>query len=106
MPEPTLNPVSESRIVELTAKIRLDGQRLDQYLVSQFADYSRSVVQRVIDSGGVWVNGKPAKASYKVRHGDQIRVLPPEPTHPTPVPEDIPLHVLYEDPYLAVVNKP
>jgi 23S rRNA pseudouridine1911/1915/1917 synthase len=101
-----MNPVPEDRLVELTAKIRLDGLRLDQYLVSQFPDYSRSVVQRVIESGGVQVNGKPAKASYKVRHGDQIRVLPPEPTHPTPVPEDIPLHVLYEDPYFAVVNKP
>jgi 23S rRNA pseudouridine1911/1915/1917 synthase len=106
METPAANPVPEGRLVELTAKIRLDGLRLDQYLVSQFPDYSRSVVQRVIESGGVQVNGKPAKASYKVRHGDRIRVLPPEPTHPTPVPEDIPLHVLYEDPYLAVVNKP
>jgi 23S rRNA pseudouridine1911/1915/1917 synthase len=100
------NLIPEERVVELTAKIRLDGLRLDQYLVSQFPDYSRSVVQRVIESGGVQVNGKPAKASYKVRHGDQIRVRPPEPTHPTPVPEDIPLHVLYADPYLAIVNKP
>ncbi len=98
--------VPEDRTVELIAKIRLDCLRLDQYLVSQFPDYSRSVVQRVIEAGGVQVNGKPAKASYKVRHGDHIRVLPPEPTHPTPVPEDIPLHILYEDPYLAIVNKP
>jgi 23S rRNA pseudouridine1911/1915/1917 synthase len=106
MPEQTRNPGPEDRVVELTAKIRLDGLRLDQYLVSQFPDYSRSVVQRVIDAGGVWVNGKSAKASTKVRHGDHIRVVPPEPTHPTPVPENIPLHVLYEDPYLAVLNKP
>jgi 23S rRNA pseudouridine1911/1915/1917 synthase len=54
----------------------------------------------------VAVNGKPAKASYRVRHGDHIRVLPPEPTHPLPVPEDIPLDVLYEDEFLAAVNKP
>jgi len=56
--------------------------------------------------GGVLVNGKPAKASYHVRHGDHIRVTPPAPTHPDPVPEDIPLDVLYEDEFLAVVNKP
>jgi 23S rRNA pseudouridine1911/1915/1917 synthase len=103
---PITNPVSEERIVELTAKCRTDGMRLDQYLVSVLPDYSRSVVQRVIDAGGVQVNGKTAKASYKVRHEDRIRVLTPEPTHPTPVPEDIPLHILYEDPYLAVINKP
>ena len=99
-------PGAEDRVVEITAKCRLDGVRLDQYLVGVFPDFSRSVVQRVIDGGGVAVNGKPAKASYKVRHGDVIRVTPPEPTHPLPVAEDIPLDILYEDEFLAVVNKP
>jgi 23S rRNA pseudouridine1911/1915/1917 synthase len=98
--------VPEDRVVELVAKCRLDGARLDQYLAGLFPDLSRSMVQRVIEAAGVTVNGKTAKASYRVRHGDQIRVTPPEPTHPTPMPEDIPLDILYEDDYLAVVNKP
>jgi 23S rRNA pseudouridine1911/1915/1917 synthase len=96
----------EDRTVELVAKLRVDGVRLDQYLVSTFPDYSRSVVRRVIDAGGVTVNGKPAKASYRVRHGDTIRIVPPEPTHPEPVAEDIPLEILYEDEFLAAINKP
>jgi 23S rRNA pseudouridine1911/1915/1917 synthase len=54
----------------------------------------------------VTVNGQPAKASYRVRYGDRIRIWPPEPTHDLPVPEDIPLDVLYEDEFLAVINKP
>src|SRR6516165_92848 len=87
----------ERRVIELTAKCRLDDARLDQYLASVLPDLSRSVVRRVIDAGGVAVNGKIAKASYKVRHGDAIRVTPPPPTHPDPVPEDIPLDVLFED---------
>ncbi len=94
------------RAVEFVARCRVDGIRLDQYLVSTFPDYSRSVVRRVIDEGGVTVNGKAAKASYRVRHGDHIRIVPPEPTHPQPVPEDIPLDILYEDEYLAAINKP
>jgi len=93
-------------VLEVTARLRVDGIRLDQFLVSQFADFSRSVVQRVIDGGGVEVNGKAAKASYRVRHGDVIRVRKPSPTHPLPVPEDIPLDILYQDDFLAVVNKP
>jgi 23S rRNA pseudouridine1911/1915/1917 synthase len=105
MDTPTPTPAAD-RTVEVVAKLRVDGLRLDQYLVSVFPDYSRSVVQRVIEAGGVTVNGQPAKASYRVRHGDRIRVLPPEPTHPQPVPEDIPLEVLYQDEYLALVNKP
>ncbi len=105
-PSVPVSPGADDRVVEITAKLRLDGVRLDQFLASQFTDYSRSVVQRVIDAGGVEVNGKPAKASYRVRHGDAIRITKPEPTHPLPMPEDIPLQILFEDEFFAVVNKP
>ena len=94
------------KTVELTAKHKVEGMRLDQYLVGMFSDYSRSVVRKVIDSGGVLVNDKPAKASYKVRYGDRVRITLPAPTHDLPVPEDIPLNILYEDEFLAVINKP
>jgi 23S rRNA pseudouridine1911/1915/1917 synthase len=100
-----VSPTTNERIVELTANCR-DAPRLDQYLVAAFSEFSRSVVQRVIDAGGVRVNDKPAKASYRVRQGDRIRIEKPEPTHPMPVAEDIPLDILYEDEYLAAVNKP
>ena len=98
--------LAADRIVEVTARLKVDGVRLDQYLTSLFPDFSRSLVQRVIDADGVVVNGRPAKASYRVRHGDVIRVQKPEPTHPEPIAEDIPLTILYEDAFLAVINKP
>jgi 23S rRNA pseudouridine1911/1915/1917 synthase len=94
------------KTVEVTAKHKVEGMRLDQYLTGMFPDHSRSVVRRVIDGGGVLVNGKTAKASYKVRYGDHVRVSLPAPAHEMPVPEDIPLDILYEDEFLAVVNKP
>ncbi|MGH7227362.1 MAG: pseudouridine synthase, partial [Gemmataceae bacterium] len=96
---------ADERIVEMTANIR-DCVRLDQYLTGLFSDFSRSLVQRVIAAGGVQVNGKTAKASYRVRPGDHIRIDKPQPTHPTPIAEDIALEILYEDEYLAAVNKP
>jgi 23S rRNA pseudouridine1911/1915/1917 synthase len=92
--------------LDLVARLKVDGKRLDQYLVSLFPDFSRSVVQKVIDAGGVCVNDAPAKASYKVRDGDRIQIRLPEPPRETPAAEDIPLDVLYEDEYLAVINKP
>jgi 23S rRNA pseudouridine1911/1915/1917 synthase len=92
--------------IELIAKRKTEGLRLDQYLVGAFSELSRSALQRIIEAGGVLVNGQPAKASYKVRFDDQIRIQPPEPTHELPVPEDIPLQILYEDEFLAVINKP
>src|SRR5260370_14838746 len=71
-----------------------------------FSDHSRSVIQKVIEADGVQVNGKPGKASYRIRYGDQVRITLPPPMHDLPVPENIPLDVLYEDVYLALVNKP
>jgi 23S rRNA pseudouridine1911/1915/1917 synthase len=103
--DPPLPISAADRIVELTANCR-DTPRLDQHLVALFSDFSRSVAQRLIEAGGVQVNGKPTKASYRVRQGDRIRIEKPEPTHPAPVAEDIPLEILYEDEFLAAINKP
>lgn len=92
--------------VDLTVKRKAEGQRLDQYLVSVFSSYSRSVIQKVIESGSVLLNGRPAKASVKVRYHDHVRIWLPPPNHDIPQPEDIPLNILYEDEYLALINKP
>jgi 23S rRNA pseudouridine1911/1915/1917 synthase len=91
---------------ELIARIKVEGARLDQFLAAQFPDFSRSLIRKAIDAGSVSVNGHIAKASYKVRNNDQILLQLPESTHEAPVAEDIPLHILYEDEHLAIVNKP
>src|SRR5712692_2911267 len=93
MPPLPSSPPPTPQIIDLTAKHKVEGLRLDQYLASMFPDRSRSVIQRVIEADGVLVNGKPGKASYRVRYGDQVRIVLPAPTHDLPVPEDIPLHV-------------
>src|SRR6266568_7555651 len=93
-------------VIELTAGRKVEGMRVDTYLASLFAEYSRSVIQKVIEAGGVQVNGRLAKSSYKVRHDDHVRVEFPPPTHDLPEAEDIPLEVLYEDEYLALINQP
>jgi 23S rRNA pseudouridine1911/1915/1917 synthase len=102
----TSSPQLGSNPLDLTAKRKVEGTRLDQYLVSMFPLYSRSVIQRAIDASAVTVNGSPTKASYKVRYGDRIRIRLPESTHDAPAAEDIPLETLYEDEFLAVINKP
>lgn len=99
-------PPAGAQPIDVTVRCKVEGARLDLYLAGHFSDLSRSVLQKIIDAGGVTVNGLPTKSSYRVRNGDQVRVLPPQPTHELPVPEDIPLDILYEDEFLAVVNKP
>ena len=91
---------------EFTVKPRMAGKRIDAYLASRYPDYSRSVMQKVIDARAVHVNGQPVKASYKVREGDVIRAWLPELSDDAAAPEDIPLTVVYEDAAFTVVNKP
>ena len=98
-------PLSETP-QEFEVKPRTDGKRIDAYLASRFTDYSRSVIQRIIEAEAVMVNGRAVKASYKVRAGDQVKVWLPELPDTTPVPEDIPIDVVYEDEFLTVINKP
>ncbi|MDX9830232.1 MAG: RluA family pseudouridine synthase [Anaerolineae bacterium] len=84
-----------------------DQERLDRFLAGQVPDLSRSAAQRLIDEGRVTVNGEPARSSYKVRAGDQVVVLLPGDDGVQELrPEAIPLHVVYEDDALLVVDKP
>ena len=83
------------------------GQRLDRFLAAQLHQLSRSRLQLLIEQGDVLVNGVPAKPSLKLRGGESVAVTG-EP-HPAPLrafPEAIPLHVVYEDADLAVIDKP
>lgn len=92
--------------VELEVRIKIEGMRLDQYIQLNCGDYSRSIIQDAIKIGNVLVNGKPSKASHKVRNGDKLWIQFPMITHAIPVPENIPLDIIYEDEYLAIINKP
>ena len=46
--------------------------RLDKYLKVSRLIKRRTVANEACDNGPVCVNGRPARASYKVKEGDQI----------------------------------
>ena len=91
---------------EFEVKLRQEGKRIDAYLASRYSDYSRCVIQKIIDADAVLVNGRVVKASYRIRPGDRIQIRLPELPDTTPQAEEIPLEVVYEDEALTVVNKP
>ena len=82
------------------------GTRLDAYLAEKIDGWSRSRLARLIDDEDVLVNGRAAKASYKVRVGDEIEVELTELPATRFEPEDIALDIVFEDDFLAVINKP
>jgi 23S rRNA pseudouridine1911/1915/1917 synthase len=91
----------------LTAAADDAGQRLDQYLVSKLTEVSRARVQQLIAKGEILVNGSAAKASVRLRGGEQVTVAgPPQAPRLRAIAEEIPLDIVYEDDDLAIVNKP
>lgn len=82
------------------------GTRLDIYIVESYPQLSRSRIQRLIKEGYITVNGRSAKEGLKLKEGDRVLAMIPSPGSSQPVPEDIPLHIVYEDSDLLVVDKP
>jgi 23S rRNA pseudouridine1911/1915/1917 synthase len=84
------------------------GGRLDAWLAAELSDaLSRNRVKALIEGGQVSVNGQPVtEPKRKVRPDDRIEVIVPPAEDPTPLPEDIPLEILYEDDDLIVLVKP
>ncbi len=80
--------------------------RLDAFLAENIDGWSRSRLQRRIDNEDVLVNDKAVKSSYKIRANDEIEVDLVEAPVARFEPENIPLDIVYEDEFLAVINKP
>lgn len=83
-----------------------DGERLD-VVVASLAGVSRSRAARLVDAGRVRVDGATTARSARVPAGATIEIeLPDEEPLVPPAAEDMPLRVVYEDPWLLVVSKP
>ena len=79
--------------------------RIDKYLIQKL-EFSRSKIQRLIDSNHILVNNKPTKNNYILHLNDEITVQEDDTEKLDIQPEAIPLDIYYEDDYLLVVNKP
>ncbi len=79
--------------------------RLDKYLAEQLP-LTRSHIKNAIETGHIMVNGEPARPSDKLKAGDVIVVHTPPPKKTEITAENIPLDIVYEDEWMAVVNKP
>lgn len=84
----------------------LAGMRLDQALSQLFPDYSRNRIQDWIRAGVVTVNGQPAETKRKLFGGEDVVLTPVFDVVTHVAPEAIPLHIVYEDEALIVVDKP
>lgn len=80
--------------------------RVDKFLLNFIEYATRNKIQQAARNGHIWVNGHIVKQNYRVKAGDEVKVLFAHPPHEfLLVPEDIPLDIVYEDSSLLVVNK-
>ncbi|TWO34434.1 RluA family pseudouridine synthase [Seonamhaeicola sediminis] len=110
MEDNTLQLPDEDNLYEHYAFTVGKGQtplRIDKYLMNFIENINRNKIQNAAKDGGLFVNDVCVKSSYKVKPGDEIRVMFTHPTYEALlVGEDISLDVEYEDDELLVVNKP
>ncbi len=82
------------------------GLRLDKLLVTCFPKLSRSYVQALIeDTKLVEINRKTVSAHYRVKQGDEVFFQIPSVQEGGLVASDLPLHVVYEDSDILVIDK-
>ena len=80
-----------------------ESERLDKYISSLKDGMNRSKLKS--SATEILVNGKAVKLSTKVKAGDIIDIQWDENIPTDITPEDIPLHIIYEDENVTVINK-
>lgn len=90
------------------------GQRIDNFLISQFKGVPKSFVYRILRKGEVRVNKKRIDQTYRLQVGDQVR-LPPVKVEDAPVVvpsgnlsivKQLGNSVIYETDEMLIINKP
>jgi len=83
-----------------------EGERLDAAVAARFSTLSRTQAARLVEQGGVHVDGASVRKSARLELGQQVTVQVPDPEPIEAEPEDIPLDIVFEDAHLVVLNKP
>lgn len=102
-----------SSVQIITIDPEREGQRLDNFLMSQLKGVPKSWVYRVIRKGEVRVNSKRIKPLYQLKAGDLVRV-PPVRTAVRAAQANISDNmsrllsesIIFEDDAMMVINKP
>ncbi|WP_420398958.1 RluA family pseudouridine synthase [Flagellimonas sp.] len=105
------NPeLSQEELFEHHKFVAFKGQeplRVDKFLMNFIENATRNKIQQAAKQGHIWVNDAIVKQNYKVKAGDEVKVMFEHPPYEFLLtPEDIPLDIVYEDDSLLVVNKP
>ena len=81
--------------------------RVDKFLMNRIENATRNKIQKAAKSGYIFSNENPVKQNYKVKPGDNIKVMFHHPPYENLiVGEKIDIEIIYEDNDILIVNKP
>ena len=86
-------------------QVKENDIRLDKYL-SNNTDFSRNLIQNMLEDSYILVNNKKEKSSYKVKENDLITIKDGYIKETDIKPVDIPIDIVYEYNDIMVINKP
>ena len=98
--------MSEVEKMSATVPAELAGLRLDQALAALFPAYSRARLTRWLKAGQVRVDGRQPRPRDPVYGGEQVQVEAEQTVETHWRAQPIPLHIVYEDEALLVIDKP
>ena len=91
----------------ITAPDEAAGDRADRFLANAIGTLSRSRIKTLIEAGHATRDGTAfTQPADPVRPGATYVLSPPDLVSATPLPERIPLKILFEDRHLIVLDKP
>lgn len=104
-PTPSTDPIDDDALTLVVSDMSA-GDRLDRVLATAWPQFSRTRLKALIEAGEVTVDDQLVlDASHKVRAGAIITFTEPPAIDADPIPENIPLDIIYEDDDLLVINK-
>lgn len=107
-------PQKQLQVQLVTISSNNEGQRIDNFLITQLKGVPKSMIYRILRKGEVRVNKKRVKPEYKVNIGDEVRIPPVRvaervETYLSPKLDKIAIleqTVIYEDDCILAINKP
>lgn len=83
----------------------MEGERVDALVAEQISGLSRTTVKTLIKDGHILVDGQVCKSSYRLSEGQEITVEIPAPEEVETPAQNLPLHIIYQDEDLVVIDK-
>lgn len=82
------------------------GARLDKFLCGTMPEYSRAIIQKMIEEKNILINDQETRSSYKIKTGDIIEITPPINKIDLSPDPSIKFDIIHDEKDFAVINKP